>query len=90
MEKDVRLVLTMNVLVRALDEERTAVRVHARYTFGGWTFETGHIHSRKILPDGEKATRITCYPTHEAEGIILEAVQQGDPIPLEFRYQLIE
>ena len=45
--RDVQLVGSMNIYVRALDEQTTFVRVHTRYVFGEWVFETGSSHTRK-------------------------------------------
>ena len=65
--RDVQLAGRMNIYVRALDEQTTFVRVHTRYVFGEWVFETGGSHTRTEAR--------TCLPTYRAESWVLESVQ---------------
>ena len=82
----VRLSGAMNIRVKSLAEEKTLVRVNARYIFDRWTFDSGtedtQIFTMKITgkdwstgqtlpPIAEKRT---CRPTYVAEQMILTAV----------------
>ena len=73
--RDVQLVGSMNIYVRALDEQTTFVRVHTRYVFGEWVFETGSSHTREIRTGISNPEARTCLPTHRAENLVLESIQ---------------
>ena len=77
--RDVQLAGRMNIYVRALDEQTTFVRVHTRYVFGEWVFETGSSHTRKtgtgFSTEISNPEARTCLPTHRAENWVLESVQ---------------
>ena len=75
---DFQLQARVNVVVKAVEDERTSVRVHGRYVFGNYKFgsymfETASEHTRTIwIP---KRTTRTCMPTHRAENTLLATVQ---------------
>ena len=70
---DLTLRARVNVHVKALTEDRTAVRVHARYLYGSYVFETGGEHTRRVTLGNLGTADRTCRPTHVAEGTILAA-----------------
>ena len=62
----------VNVLVRPVDEQHTRLRVHARYVFGSYTFESNSRQTRRALIFGKVEDR-TCRPTHLAESVLIGA-----------------
>ena len=62
----------MNVFVKPVGTGRTMVRVHARYVFGSYVFETGGVATEQIPTPKGPQNRV-CQPTHAAEDFILGA-----------------
>jgi len=70
----------MNILVKGIDDQKSEIRVNARYIFSSppqtWAFDTGGYRTLDIgsaAAWGSGSVR-TCVPTHEAEKSILEAI----------------
>ncbi len=71
----------MNILVRAISDDQSEVRVNARYIFiappDSWAFDTGGSASASVGSQsayGTGTTIRTCKPTYEAENSILAAM----------------
>ena len=73
----------MNILVRAITDDQSEVRVNARYIFTAssntWAFDTGGSASASVGSQAAYGTDTsirTCKPTYEAENSILEAMKK--------------
>jgi hypothetical protein len=77
----------MNIVVMAIDENRTRVQVNARYIFSAppvqnvpgtvWSFDTGSCGTSQVFNpvQGTGNTRTIC-PTYKAEEAVLSALKQ--------------
>ena len=67
----------MNVFAKPLGSDKTLVRVHARYLFGDWTFDSGSFDVVEFGAGTEKEMeKRVCQPTYAAEQAILDAIKE--------------